>query len=127
MLARIPVAVLAVVAAGWLVVQALGAHADAEVSRIALSPKPVTAAQQARGRTLVAREARLNPDTRPEVLRGLLRLRAGNARGAAAAFVSVVRREPDNLGAWALLARVADPAGAAQARARVRALAPPVR
>jgi hypothetical protein len=129
MVARTTLAVAALVVAGWLAVEALGAHADAELTRIALSPTTPTAAQQARARTLLARTARLNPDTRPDEVRGILRLRAGDLRGAAAAFRQIVRREPDNLGAWALLARAAagyDPALAAAARSRVRALAPPV-
>ena len=129
MVARIAVAVAALVVAGWLGVEALGARADTELTRIVLSPHDLTPAQQARARTLVARTARLNPDSRPDELRGILRLRAGDARGAGAAFAAIVREEPDNLGAWALLARAAggyDPALAAAARARVRALAPPV-
>jgi cytochrome c-type biogenesis protein CcmH/NrfG len=95
-----------------------------------LSPSTPTVAQQARGRILVARAQRLNLDTRPDVLRGLLRLRAGDTRGALTAFEAVVRREPENVEAWGLIARVArghDDALAATAASRLRALAPPVR
>ena len=129
MVARLLVAVAALAVAGWLAVEALGARADTELTGLVLSPKPLTAAQQARARVLVDRAARLNPDTRPDEIRGILRLRAGDSRGAARAFQAIVRAEPENLGAWALLARAAggyDATLAARARSRVRALAPPV-
>jgi hypothetical protein len=127
---RVALALAALAVAAVLAVQAVGARADAELSRIVLSPSTPTAAQRARGRTLLPRAQRLNPDTRPDILGGLLRLRGGDARGAVAAFRGVVRREPENLEAWALIARIAgsqDPALVARARSRVRALAPPVR
>jgi hypothetical protein len=130
MLLRAALALAALAVAAVLVVQAVGARADAELSRLVLSPSQPTAARLAGGRTLLARARRLTPDTRPDVLGGLLRLRAGDTRGALAALRGVVRREPENLEAWALIARLAqgqDAALEATARSRVRALAPPVR
>jgi hypothetical protein len=108
---RAALALAALAVAAVLAVQAVGARADGELSRLVLSPSQPTAAQLAGGRTLLARARRLNPDTRPDVLGGLL-------------------REPENLEAWALIARLAqgqDAALEATARSRVRALAPPVR
>ena len=55
--------------------------------------------------------------------------RAGRTREAIAVLRRTVAAEPENLEAWALLARAArteDPALAARARARQRELAPPV-
>ena len=122
-------AAVALLIAAWLAVQAVGAHAQDELTRIVFAARDPTPAQRARALTLIERAERLNPDRRPEFMRGALLLREGNARGAAAVFARVTREEPESLEAWALLERAArayDPALAAQARARARALAPPV-
>ena len=123
-------ALAAVAIAGWLGVQAVGAHGDAEVTRTTLSERTPTAQERARALRLIARMERLNPDERPEQLRGLVAYRAGDMRRATAIFRGIVRDEPESLQAWALLARAAeryDPSLAAEARARMRVLAPPVR
>lgn len=130
MLARAILALAAVALAAVLAVQALSARADVELTKLVLHPTPLTAQQRERAGALLDRAGRLSLDTRVDIERGTLRARAGDLRGARAQFESVVRREPENLEAWALLARVAeryDPARAAAARARVRRLAPPVR
>jgi hypothetical protein len=130
MLARATLALAALALAAVLAVQALAARADLELTRLVLNPTPLTAQQQARADMLVGRADRLSLDTRTDIERATLRARAGDFRGAGAKFESVVRREPQNLEAWALLARAAeryDPARAAEARARTRRLAPPVR
>jgi len=124
------VALGAVAIAAWLGVQAIGARADTEATRIVLAEKTPTAAELRRADGLAARMARLNPDTRPQQLRGLVAYREGDMRRAGAIFEAMAREEPENLQAWALLARVAeryDPSLAATARRRVRALAPPVK
>ena len=124
------VAVVAVAVAGWLGVQAVGAHGDAEVTRITLSERTPSAQQRARASMLIDRMERLNPDERPEQLRGLVAYRAGDMRRATAIFAAITRREPENLQAWALLSRAAeryDPSLAATARERMAELAPPVR
>jgi hypothetical protein len=130
MLARAILALAALALSAVLAVQALSARADVELTRLVLNPTPLTAQQRARADVLLRRADRLSLDTRTDLERGTLRARADDARGAGAQFESVVRREPQNLEAWALLARAAeryDPALAATARARVRKLAPPVR
>jgi predicted Zn-dependent protease len=129
-LARGVLAVTAVAIAGWLALQAVGAHGDAEVTRITLSERTPTAQERARALELIDRMERLTPDRRPQQLRGLVAYRAGDMRRAAAIFHGLTRAEPENLQAWALLARAAeryDPSLAAKARARARELAPPVR
>lgn len=130
MLARAALALAALVIAGVLGVQALGARADVELTRLVLSPTPLSAAQRARAAVLLERAGRLGLDTRTDIERATLRARAGDLRGAGDQYRAVVRREPQNIEAWALLAVAAsryDPALAASARSRVRALAPPVR
>jgi predicted Zn-dependent protease len=130
-MARLLFAALALLVAGWLGLQAIGAHAEQELIRLSLvGDGRLTAAQRDRAETLAARADRLNPDTRPEQLRGIVALRNGDPRGAAAIFEGVARGEPENPEAWLLLARAADaydPALAARARSRFRELAPPLR
>ena len=55
-------AIVAVAAAGWLGLQAIGAHGDAEVTRITLSERTPTAQQRARASLLIDRMERLNPE-----------------------------------------------------------------
>jgi predicted Zn-dependent protease len=129
-LARGLVAVAAVAIAAWLGVQADGARGEAEVARITLSEQAPSAQQRRRALRLIERMERLNPDTRPRELRGLIAYRAGDLRRATAIFAELARDEPENLQAWALLSRAAeryDPSLAATARARMAELAPPVK
>jgi predicted Zn-dependent protease len=128
--ARGLVTVVAVAIAGWLGLQAVGARADADASRVLLAERTPSAEQLTRATELIGRMERLNPDTRSRQLRGLVAYRRGDMRRAAAIFRALARDEPENLQAWALLARAAeryDPPLAATARSRIRALAPPVR
>ena len=76
-----------------------------------------------------ARDAELlNPDwAEPEGLRATLAIRAGRNREAYDSLRSMVRREPENLQAWALLSLVSrelDPPLAERAAAKVRELDP---
>jgi predicted Zn-dependent protease len=68
-----------------------------------------------------------NPDTRPVVREAGLLVRSGRTQEALRLLRPVVRREPDNLTAWALIAtgaRTIDPALAREAAARANALNP---
>lgn len=128
--ARILLAAAMLVAGAWFVVVEGGARAQDELTALAFraSPPP-TAADVTRAAALAERARRLNPDVRPEVLRGVVELRAGRARVAGARFRAAAHREPLNVEPWALLAEAAkhyDPALAARARARVAMLSPPV-
>jgi predicted Zn-dependent protease len=74
-----------------------------------------------------ARRARPDGEIVPR-LAGL-ELTAGHPERAAALLRPLVRHEPDNVTAWTVLAFAladSDPAAAAEARQRRRALAPPV-
>lgn len=76
-----------------------------------------------------ARDAELlNPDwAEPEGLRATLEIRARRERPAYDSLTEIVRREPENVQAWALLALVSrriDPPLAARAARRVRELDP---
>jgi predicted Zn-dependent protease len=68
-----------------------------------------------------------NPDTRPIEREAGLLIRSGRIRQAIALLRPVVKSQPDNLTAWALIAigaRTVDPALAREATARARALNP---
>jgi predicted Zn-dependent protease len=68
-----------------------------------------------------------NPDSRPIEREAGLLIRSGRAREALALLKPVVKREPQNLTAWALIAAGAptiDPALAREAAARANALNP---
>jgi predicted Zn-dependent protease len=123
MAARAVVVAVAVLVLGWLAVMERDER---------LQARGVRAAQDARANFAGAdadfRDARLlNPDSAPDVSRAFLYQRVGRAAQAAELLQDVVRREPDNLSAWALLATFTserDPATARRARAQVRRLDP---
>ena len=127
MLARVLLLVVALGAGGWLFVQERAARAESRLTHLAFETKgPVDAAEVS---SELATGRRLNPDRRPDLFEGVLLAREGRPRAAVAALRRGVAAEPENVEAWALLASAAarlDPALATQARARVRALAPPV-
>jgi predicted Zn-dependent protease len=94
---RILVIVAAMLVIGWLAVMELDVRRQAN---------GVSAAQR---RDFAAADAdfraarTLNPDTAPDVSRAFLYERAGRHRQAAGVLEDVLRREPENLTAWALL------------------------
>jgi hypothetical protein len=112
MLARAAVASVAVAVLAWLAVMErdtrLAAHGAA-----ALRPGTPASALPGAERDL-RRAGLLNPDAEPDVNRALVRRVRGDSDGAEALIAGVVRREPENLVAWAVLgvlAREHDPAG----------------
>ncbi len=105
MLARAGVAVVAVFVLGWLAVQERDTRLHAS-GVAALKAGGDAAALRAAEADL--RAARLlSPDTRPDLDRALLLRAQGKAGEAIALTRSVVRREPDNLLGWGILAVLA--------------------
>lgn len=127
---RIALVALCLTAAGWLAVQERAARAEAELTQLVFQTRgPLTGEQARRGSELLRTDRRLSLDRRPELFEAVLLLRQDRLAGALAVLERAAREEPESLEAWALLARAAaraDPALAARARARVRALSPPV-
>jgi predicted Zn-dependent protease len=83
-------------AAAWLVVQIANVHQE----RTALSKfanDPAAARPEARAAKT------LNPDPYPQILEGVSYMVAGDRAHAAPFFRRVVRAEPENVRAWALL------------------------
>lgn len=120
--ARAAVAIVAVVVLAWLGVMERDARLQAS-GVAAAAPPPDFARADAD-----LRAARLlNPDTAPDTARAVLYNSVGRKPQAAALLEDVLRREPDNLTAWALLLLVArddDPAAVRRALAARRRLDP---
>jgi len=129
--ARVLIAVLAVAVLAWLAVSLRGYDRFETAERLAFAPNATQAqADEAAG---LFEDARfLNPDTRPLLSKGALLVARGGRRvqEGLALLEEAVRREPDNVVAWAVLAsatRGLDPQRSREARARADELSPPVR
>jgi predicted Zn-dependent protease len=130
MTARVLIAVLALAALGWLGVSLRGLDLSERGERLALAPD-ATPAQVDEAARLLEDARFLNPDVRPLVAKGALLAARGGRRApeGVALLEEAVRREPDNVVAWGVLAsatRRLDPERSRAARARARELSPPV-
>jgi predicted Zn-dependent protease len=129
-IARVLVVAFAVLALAWLAVNLRGYDRFEDGQRLALAPDATDASASEAARLLDAARF-LNPDTRPLLAEGSLLVARGGAgaRRGMAMLEQAVRKEPDNVVAWAVLAsaiRRLDPARSRQARARALELSPPV-
>ena len=122
--------VVALLAFAWLGVNLRGYEKLEDGQRLAFAPDASDASAEEAARLL--EDARfLNPDTRPMLAKGALLVARGGAgvSEGRALLEEAVRREPDNVVAWGVLAsatRRLDPRRSREARARARALSPPV-
>lgn len=129
--ARVLIAVLAVAVLAWLAVSLRGYDRFETGERLAFAPH-ATQAQADEAARLFEDARFLNPDTRPLLSKGALLVARGGRRTqeGLALLEEAVRREPDNVVAWAVLAsatRRLDPQRSREARARADELSPPVR
>ena len=130
MLARVLIVVIALLALAWLGVSVRGYDLYEDGERLAFAPGARKAQVDEAARLL--KDARfLNPDTRPLLTKGALLVARGGRRApeGVALLEEAVRREPDNVVAWAVLAsatRRLDPERSREARARADELSPPV-
>lgn len=123
LLAAAAVAV-AVIAGFWVHSARLESRAQSIAER---PPQTLSAADVERAAQLFESARAKNPDLRPVEREAGLLIRSGHSARAVTLLRPVVRREPDNLTAWVLIARAAwqkDPALAREALARARALNP---
>jgi hypothetical protein len=124
-LARVCVVVVAVVVLGWLAVMERDTRLQARAS--AATRPGASAAQLATAEDDLRAARLLNPDVRPEIDLALLYRARGDIDRAIATIEDVVRREPDNLVAWGVLAVLSgghDPAAMARALAARERLDP---
>jgi predicted Zn-dependent protease len=122
---RIALALAALAAAAGFAFAFTAARAEDELFRLQFADRP----DAARAAALERRAARLTPGERRAILLAQVRMRAGDADGAAAVLRAAAAREPENAEVWLGLSRAAegsDPALARRAAQRVRALVPPV-
>jgi predicted Zn-dependent protease len=129
-IARLAVVGVALLALAWLAVNLRGYDRYQDGQRLALAPN-ATAASARQAAELLDDARFLNPDTRPLLAEGSLLVARGGAgtRTGRAMLEEAVRKEPDNVVAWAVLAsatRRLDPQRSREARARAAALSPPV-
>ncbi len=126
--ARVVALFLALAACAWF---ALGVRQTRDTQRAAAilaRPGTLTRAEAAQVTTLLSHAATLNPDRQVQLLRAELVLREGHPPAARAIVLGVLAREPQNIDAWAALARSSqgDPQSFRLALRRARALAPAV-
>jgi predicted Zn-dependent protease len=129
LLPRVAVIVVALAMAGWLAAAYPGARDEARARALlgqGASPARLSAAEQRHAFALLRSARRVRPDGTAVQLESSLLTLTGRKAQAATLLRALLRREPDNVTAWTLLA-FADPKAIPQARARQRALAPPVR
>ena len=120
-------AAVAVAAAAWFAVGVRNELMLERAQEVSLRASP--SASEIEAAAGDSRDAELlNPDwAEPEGLRATLDIRRMRNREAYASLRRIVRREPDNLQAWALLSLVSrsiDPPLASRAARRVRELDP---
>jgi hypothetical protein len=124
-LARVVVALTALVVLGWLGIMERDARVE---GRGAAAVRPGTApGRLAAAETDLRRARLLNPDTQPDIDLALLYRARGEPARAVATIEDVVRREPDNRVAWgvfAVLVRGRDREASARALAALRRLDP---
>lgn len=125
--ARAGLALLAVVLIAWFAALAVNDRIGHAASDRVVDDPDMGAAEWARTREDLRRAERLNPGTEWSMtLVGYLLLR-GDRRGALEIAEDIVRREPDNLGAWAFVLRAAgsrDRRRSERAQAEIRRLNP---
>jgi predicted Zn-dependent protease len=128
MFARLGLAALALLALAILSIGLRNVVLTDRAQRLATLPDP-SPAQVDEAADLYERARLLDPDTRPLLLEGALLASAGRQDEGEALVERAVRREPDNVLAWGVLAEItreADPARSRVAEARRLELSPPV-
>ena len=128
--ARLALVALAVVACAWFALGIEQLHEQSRANALMAQPGTPSAALTARILHLLDRAATLNPDRQIDLLRVQADLRAGKDASAVKTGEAVVRAEPQNVSAWAVLEFAAgadDPPLARLAQERVRELGPPVK
>ena len=127
----LPRAALALVAAlltAWFATLAWSDRIGTEGRERLFEQPEMSAADYERSLDQLRRAEWLNPGTEWSVLRAGYLLRRDRRRALSVAE-SVVRAEPDNLAAWAIVSRATagvDPRRSARARAEIRRLSPPL-
>ena len=113
MVARVAIAVGAVLVLAWLGLMELDVRREARGTELA--SKLAVPGNLARADAALRGAQRRSPDTEPELRRAFLYVGAGRPTQAAAILEGILRQEPDNLAAWGALFNVARDRDAAAA------------
>ena len=122
---RIALVVLAVAAIAWLGAGIAASRAQDDLDRLVATTANPDRADYARAAELRREAEHRVPGRRPTLLEATLHMKGDDRAGAARMLEGLVADEPENAEAWLLLSQASD-AREAQARARVRELAPDV-
>jgi hypothetical protein len=124
---RLAVLVAALIVCVWFTLEIRALHDQARVTAFLTSHTTITATQ-ARTANATSDDAQfLNADQSLTALRAIVETKAGDRRRAVAIAEALVRREPQNVRSWLLLAELmakSDPTTYRLAMAHVAALAP---
>jgi predicted Zn-dependent protease len=126
---RAAIVLLALAAVAWLGAGIAASRAQDDLARLVATTATPDDADLQEAAELRRKAERWATGRRPSLLEATLRLKAEDRAGAARLLEDVVADEPENAEAWLLLAQASedrDPEREAQARERVRALAPDV-
>jgi predicted Zn-dependent protease len=126
---RAAIVLIAIAAAAWLGAGIQASRAQDDLARLVATTAEPDEADLARARELRSDAERYLSGRRATLLEATLLLRADERAQAARLLEDLVADEPENAEAWLLLAQASedrDPEREAQARERVRALAPDV-
>jgi predicted Zn-dependent protease len=124
MIVRAAVVALAAVAIVWLAAGLSASRAQDDLGRLVATTAEPDRADYQRAAELRKQAERL-PGRRPTLLEATLHMKGADRAGAARLLEDLVADEPENAEAWLLLSQASDEREA-QARARVRELAPDV-
>ena len=122
---RIALVVIAVAAVAWLGAGLAASRAQDDLAHLVATTANPDRADYERAAELRAEAERRVPGRRPTLLEATLHMKGDDRAGAARLLEELVADEPDNAEAWLLLSQASDEREA-EARARVRALAPDV-
>jgi predicted Zn-dependent protease len=122
---RVAIVVTAVVAIAWLGAGLAASRAQEDLAHLVATTANPDRADFERAAELRRKAERRVPGRRPTLLEATLHMKGDDRAGAARLLEGLVADEPDNAEAWLLLSQASDER-AAEARARVRELAPDV-
>ena len=124
MIVRGAIVLIAAAAIAWLAAGLSASRAQDDLAHLVATTAEPDRADYERAAELRRRAERV-PGRRPTLLEATLHMKGGDRAGAARLLEGLVADEPDNAEAWLLLSQASDEREA-EARARVRALAPDV-
>jgi predicted Zn-dependent protease len=122
--ARILTFVIALVACAWFALGIRQAHETGQAAALISGPKHLTTPQARHAEDLLHAASLLNPDTQVDMLRAELDHNIRRYSDARAILHRVLSKEPQNLGAWLLLAGSSSPAEAYGAFIQLHQLEP---